>query len=179
MKTKSRSTHSKEAITPEIKQDNHHLFEPIDKVTTTSHNDSSSAIRRCGQDAPDETSYVYRGNIPHDSNSSDNSPHCAQTPSPPSKQPGKSNSQLLPLPLPPPSPKTLLSPSYKPVELSCLGNSAAPRNMASASVGPSSRYGTGIGASPSSGVPVRVVRPAYRCLGLERIEWFGKLDGGN
>src|SRR5579864_7514975 len=26
---------------------------------------------------------------------------------------------------------------------------------------------------------VRVVRPAYWCLGLKRIEWFGKLDGGD
>ena len=136
-----------------MKQEYHHSLEPIDKVTTTSHNDSSQATHKYDPDAPDGSDYVYRGNTPHDSNSLDNSPHCAQTPSLPSKQPGENNSQSLPLPLPPPSPETLLSPSYEPVELNCLGNIAAPRNMASASVGPSSRYGTGIGASPSSGVP--------------------------
>src|SRR5579864_9226716 len=151
MKTKPRSAHSKGTITPETKQARQYSLGQIN-ITTTSHNDSSPVIHRYGQDVPDETGYGCKDNKPHGSNSSDNSPHCAQNPSPPSEQPGESNSQSLPLPLPPPSPETLLSPSYEPVELSCSGNSAARRNMASASVGPSSRYGTGIGASPSSGV---------------------------
>src|SRR5579864_2895745 len=111
-------SHSEEAITPETNQVKHYSLGPIN-ITTTSHNDSSPVIHKYGQDAPDGTGYVYRGNIPHNSNSSDNSPHCAQTPSPPSKQPGESNSQSPPLPLPLPSPETLLSPSYEPVGSNC------------------------------------------------------------